>query len=202
MTFLSSRAAALLAHLSCRSRYQLRLFCTSSTFYAPSTPTAFRTSNGPCPIEFPPTCEVRVNGTQLTANLKGLKKKPGTAPPPDLGSAVRWNTSGPNRIEMVYVNSSQPAQAKVRFLATCPTRVAKFQQKFFLVVMLVATNSVESLVEDLKANSRRSNTEIKQKSKSPSCSLLSQVSHIRLSRQCLNLRTMTTTFKLARRRCH
>lgn len=48
---------------------------------------------------------------QLTANLKGLKKKPGTAPPADLGRPVR--TTGQNRVEMVYVNSQQPIQPKV-----------------------------------------------------------------------------------------
>jgi E3 SUMO-protein ligase PIAS1 len=68
-----------------------------------------------CPIEFPPTCEVRVNNVQLTANLKGLKKKPGTAPPPDLGKYARL-TALQNRVEMVYVNSQQPVQSKVRVL--------------------------------------------------------------------------------------
>ncbi|EAU93180.2 hypothetical protein CC1G_10548 [Coprinopsis cinerea okayama7 len=123
------------------SRYQLRLFCTSSVFYSPS-----RNSGFPCPIEFPPTCEVRVNGAQITASLKGLKKKPGTAPPPDLMKYVRLSTQQ-NRIEMVYVNSTQPVQSK----------------KFYLVVMLVETKTVDSLVENLKANCRRSSLEVRQK---------------------------------------
>ncbi|KAJ3551022.1 hypothetical protein NMY22_g51 [Coprinellus aureogranulatus] len=127
------------------SNYQLRLFCTSSIFYNSSTPAAFRNNLPPCPIEFPPTCEVRINGTLLTANLKGLKKKPGTAPPPDLGKCVRWNST-PNRLEMVYVNSTQPAQPK----------------KFYLVVMLVSTTTVDRLVENLKINSRRSAHEVRQ----------------------------------------
>ncbi|KAH7925216.1 hypothetical protein BV22DRAFT_1034323 [Leucogyrophana mollusca] len=126
---------------STTSKYQLRLFCTSSTFYSPN-PSAFRTSTGPCPIEFPPTCEVRVNSTQLSANLKGLKKKPGTAPPADLGKTVR--TTGPNRVEMVYVNSQQPVQPK----------------KFYLVVMLVEVTSVAQLVERLKKGKYRSGDEI------------------------------------------
>ncbi|KAG6862364.1 hypothetical protein C0995_011804 [Termitomyces sp. Mi166 len=89
-------------------KHQLRLFCTSSIFY--SGPNSFRTTV-PCPVEFPPTCEVRVNNVQLAANLKGLKKKPGTAPPPDIGKHCRF-TAIPNKIEMVYVNSQQPAQSK------------------------------------------------------------------------------------------
>lgn len=50
---------------------------------------------------------------QLSANLKGMKKKPGTAPPPDLGKAVRHTAGAANRVEMVYVNSQQPVQTKV-----------------------------------------------------------------------------------------
>jgi E3 SUMO-protein ligase PIAS1 len=63
-------------------------------------------------VEFPPTCEVRVNNVQLNANLKGLKKKPGTAPPPDITKLARL-VSTPNKVELVYVNSQQPVQNKV-----------------------------------------------------------------------------------------
>jgi E3 SUMO-protein ligase PIAS1 len=56
---------------------------------------------------------VRVNNLGLTANLKGLKKKPGTAPPPDLGKLVRLTPGATNRVEMVYVNSQQPVHGKV-----------------------------------------------------------------------------------------
>jgi E3 SUMO-protein ligase PIAS1 len=94
------------------SKHQLRLFCTSSLYHYHHH-TGFRTE-APCPIEFPATCEVRVNNVQLSANLKGLKKKPGTAPPPDLGKAIRLSSQMPNRVDMIYVNSQQPAQHKVR----------------------------------------------------------------------------------------
>ena len=58
---------------------------------------------------------MRVNNVQITANLKGLKKKPGTAPPPDLGKSVRLTPQSPNRVDMVYVNSQQPVAHKVIF---------------------------------------------------------------------------------------
>ncbi|KAF8230622.1 hypothetical protein L208DRAFT_1362781 [Tricholoma matsutake] len=126
------------------SKYQLRLFCTSSIFH--SGPNSFRATTSACPIEFPPTCEVRVNNVQLTANLKGLKKKPGTAPPPDLGKYVRL-TNVQNRVEMVYVNSQQPPQSK----------------KYYLVVMLVEVTSIDTLVSDLKVSSYRSSQDIRKK---------------------------------------
>jgi len=121
-------------------KYQLRLFCTSSTFY--SSGPAFRAQNEALPIEFPPTCEVRVNNVQLQANLKGLKKKPGTAPPADLGRSVKH--TGPNRVEMVYVNSQQPIQPK----------------RYYLIIMLVEVASVDQLVERLMQNKYRTQEEI------------------------------------------
>ncbi|KAJ7900293.1 PINIT domain-containing protein [Mycena olivaceomarginata] len=125
------------------SKYQLRLFCTSSTFYS-HTLNSFRPNAGPCLIEFPPTCEVRVNNVQLGANLKGLKKKPGTAPPPDLSKYIRLTTAT-NKVELMYVNTQQPVQSK----------------KFYLLVQLVETVKVETLVEELKKTGYKSSHDIR-----------------------------------------
>ncbi|KAF9535418.1 PINIT domain-containing protein [Crepidotus variabilis] len=122
--------------------YQLRLFCTSSIFFAGIS--AFKMSPMPCPIEFPPTCEVRINNTAVQANLKGLKKKPGTAPPPDITTFTRL--SGSTKVDMVYVNSQQPVQSK----------------KFFMIVMLVEATTTDALVSKLKTTNYRSAQDIKQ----------------------------------------
>ncbi|KAF7793338.1 hypothetical protein EIP86_004450 [Pleurotus ostreatoroseus] len=132
---------------SASPKYQLRLYCTSSTYYSQG-----RQNLGPCPIEFPPTCEVRVNNTQLNASLKGMKKKPGTAPPPDLGKLVRTASGSANRVEMVYVNSQQPIPCK----------------KYFLVVMLVEVTSVDQLIERLRKGKFKSSNEIVAKMKQQS----------------------------------
>ncbi|EIM92535.1 uncharacterized protein STEHIDRAFT_136385 [Stereum hirsutum FP-91666 SS1] len=131
---------------STSSPHQLRLYCTSSSYYAPAS---FRATSGPCPIEFPPTCEVRVNGTQITANMKGLKKKPGTAPPADLTKFTRMQAGVPSKVEMVYVNSQQnnnqqPAPPK----------------KYYIAVMLVKVTSVDQLITTLKATKRKTSEEI------------------------------------------
>ncbi|KAF9480995.1 hypothetical protein BDN70DRAFT_876865 [Pholiota conissans] len=125
------------------SKYQLRLFCTSSIFFAGLN--SFRSINMPCPMEFPPTCEVRVNSTQITANLKGLKKKPGTAPPPDIGKYSKL--TGHNKVEMVYVNSQQPVQSK----------------KYYMIVMLVEATTIDALVGNLKSHHLRTAQEVRQK---------------------------------------
>lgn len=105
---------------------------------------------------------------QLNANLKGLKKKPGTAPPPDITKLARL-VNTPNKVELVYVNSQQPVQNKVcdgasvrqpRNLTALPTK-----QKYYMVVVLVESTSVDDLVEKLKASSYRKSEDIKQKSK-------------------------------------
>lgn len=99
------------ANSSHRPRYQLRLYCTSSQYYI-QTGTSFRAAV--CPIEFPPTCEVRVNSQSLVTNFRGIKKKPGTAPPADITALTKRGTAGLfNQLEMVYVNSAQAVAGKV-----------------------------------------------------------------------------------------
>lgn len=96
---------------SCRSKYQLRIYCTSSAYY--TAPTAFRPqpTNTPCPMEFPNTCEIRVNNNNLHAQTKGLKKKAGTAPPANLGPHVRTTSGAINKVEMIYCNNN-PVQGQ------------------------------------------------------------------------------------------
>jgi hypothetical protein len=116
-------------------KYQLRLYCTSATYYSPST---YRANSELCPIEFPPTCEIRVNGMALNANTKGLKKKPGTAPPADLSKVVK--PSAANRLEMIYVNSTAnptntPAKvwcAPSQFIAACLHSLAEILRSCYV----------------------------------------------------------------------
>jgi hypothetical protein len=81
------------------SSYQLRLFCTSSKFYASPTQTE------ECPIKFPQTCEIYGNDVQLkSAFLKGIRKRLGTTPPPVL--SISPNVTR-NTVRMIYINSGQ-----------------------------------------------------------------------------------------------
>ncbi|KAG8835966.1 SUMO ligase siz1 [Serendipita sp. 399] len=93
----------------------------------------------PCPIEFPPTCEVRINNQVLSANFRGIKKKAGTAPPANITQLVRAASGQGNQVEMIYVNSSQPN-----------TNKQPIAQKYYLVVNLVEVTSVKELVERLR----------------------------------------------------
>ncbi|KAJ7689980.1 PINIT domain-containing protein [Mycena rosella] len=111
------------------SMYQVRLFCTSSKFYSPGY-----NGNVGCLVEFPATCEIYVNNVQLKgALLKGIKKRPGTAPPPDLGTSRR-TTLGQGQLEL---------------------------KKYYLVAQLVKTQSVSALVDQLRISRFVSSAEIR-----------------------------------------
>ncbi|KZT55971.1 hypothetical protein CALCODRAFT_471661 [Calocera cornea HHB12733] len=158
------------------SPYQLRLYCTSSTHYSTSS---FGRVN-PCPIEFPSTCEVRVNTTLLNANLRGLKKKPGTAPPADLGKTVRLAHSGSNKLDMIFMNNQTPFVPK----------------RFYALVNLVEATTVQQIVdrihkgkyrsrEDILARMRHSNKEDEDIVAGPaSLSLKCPMSYIRIKIPC------------------
>lgn len=102
-------------------------------------------------MEFPPACEVRVNNMQLQANLKGLKKKPGTTPPPDLGRLVKMSPGASNRLDMIYVNSQQPIHGKVsRLYYSEWRRLSDRHQKYYITVLLVEVTSTEELIDRLQ----------------------------------------------------
>lgn len=89
-------------------QYQLRLYCTSDTNYNQLRAQA---NQFPAPVEFPGTCEVKLNGVTLSANTKGIKKQPGTAPPvnltPKSGPAVVLTPGATNRAEVIYINTDK-----------------------------------------------------------------------------------------------
>ncbi|KAJ7199777.1 PINIT domain-containing protein [Mycena pura] len=123
------------------SGYQIRLFCTSSKFYSPHRP-----ANVDLLIEFPPTCEVFVNNEQIKGSLlKGMKKQPGTAPPPDI-RPVRAH----NAVRMVYISHTPQGQMHE-------------YKKFYIVAQLVQAHSVSTLVSQLRQTRFVSGDEIRHK---------------------------------------
>jgi E3 SUMO-protein ligase PIAS1 len=83
------------------------LFCTNEDFYNPSR---VNSAQQPAPIDFPGTCEIKLNDEPVNANTKGIKKQAGTAPPVDLGkagSALSLSPDTLNKVEMVYVNTEK-----------------------------------------------------------------------------------------------
>jgi len=89
-------------------QYEVRLYCTSDNNYSIGRPHA---SQFPAPIEFPQTCEIKLNGVTVNANTKGIKKQPGTTPPVNLsskkGPTVQIGPGQLNKIEVIYTNTEK-----------------------------------------------------------------------------------------------
>jgi E3 SUMO-protein ligase PIAS1 len=58
--------------------------------------------NGVQEIAFPHQSEIKVNGDEIKANLRGLKNKPGSTRPVDITTFLRLRTSYTNNIEFTY----------------------------------------------------------------------------------------------------
>ncbi|KAN0065672.1 E3 SUMO-protein ligase pli1 [Thecaphora frezii] len=116
--------------------YQARLFCTTHESYAVALSGRF-----PAPVEFPLTCEARVNGYPLSTNLRGSKKNAGRVPPPNLNKDghLIFQPQRQNRIELTYTNC---------------------QKKHVLIVGLCEVTSAEVLVERLRKKAYRSKEEV------------------------------------------
>ncbi|EPQ27442.1 uncharacterized protein PFL1_04980 [Pseudozyma flocculosa PF-1] len=118
------------------SAFQARLFCTTHEAYAVGLSGRFQ-----APVEFPLTCEVRVNGTQLSTNLRGSKKNVGRVPPPNLNkdNQLLLQSQRQNRIELTYTN--------------CPKR-------HVLIVAVCEVTSAEMLVERLRKKAHRTKEDV------------------------------------------
>lgn len=69
--------------------YRIMLFCAGD-------------STGVQHIAFPHQSELKVNGGDFKANLRGLKNKPGSTRPVDITSALRLRSSYTNNVDFTY----------------------------------------------------------------------------------------------------
>ncbi|AEO57449.1 hypothetical protein MYCTH_2138861 [Thermothelomyces thermophilus ATCC 42464] len=90
---------------------------------------------GPQDIAFPYQCELKVNGGDIKANLRGLKNKPGSTRPVDITDALRFRpASYPNNVELTY---------------------ALTQKKFYLALVVCKAISIETLVSQIQKKIRK-----------------------------------------------
>jgi E3 SUMO-protein ligase PIAS1 len=81
-------------------------------------------------IAFPHQSEIKVNGGEVKANLRGIKGKPGTTKPVDLTPYIRWKPGQyVNKIEVTY---------------------ALTQNKFYVGLYLVKRATTEQLANRVK----------------------------------------------------
>lgn len=59
-------------------------------------------------IAFPHQSEIKVNGGEIKANLRGLKNKPGSTRPVDITTALRLRPNNyDNNVELIYALTKQ-----------------------------------------------------------------------------------------------
>lgn len=102
------------------SSYRIFLFCASDV-------------SGAQDITFPHQSELRVNGGDFKANLRGLKNKPGSTRPVDVTSALRMRQGYMNNIDFTY---------------------ALTKQKFYLILNLCKISTVDELSATIAARRR------------------------------------------------
>ncbi|GAA6020304.1 hypothetical protein JCM10207_003219 [Rhodosporidiobolus poonsookiae] len=123
------------------AQYQVRLYCTSDTNWNVARPAS---NQFPAPIEFPPSAELRLNGVQVQANIKGIKKQPGTAPPVNLSEkkkmpAVNTAPGALNKVELVYTNT---------------------EKVYYMAAYLIEYTPIDKVVSRVKAGKTRSKEEV------------------------------------------
>ncbi|KAJ4232087.1 E3 SUMO-protein ligase pli1 [Fusarium solani] len=134
-------------------------------------------STGMQDIAFPHQSELKVNGGEIKANLRGLKNKPGSTRPVDITKALRLRPHYTNNVEFTY---------------------ALTNKKFYLVLNLCRVTTVDELVTRISTGRRipidMVKKELNEKAQDPDVVATSQVlslkcplSYMRLSLPCRGL---------------
>lgn len=115
-------------------------------------------------MEFPAACEANLNDHPLNANTKGIKKKAGTAPPPNVSSGLlRSGTSSANGKHSLDLQPGATNRLDLNYINT-----DKFH---YMVVYLVESKSVGDLVDKVRRNKRRTKEETIKHSECIACVL-------------------------------
>lgn len=104
--------------------YRLVLFCTQTD----------RVAYGNCVVEFPTHAEIRCNGTIVSANLRGIKNKPGTINPPDITSQAIIIQGVANKVDVTFAESKSAYTLTVYLVEknTVPVLVDKIRKRGFI----------------------------------------------------------------------
>ncbi|KAK4123893.1 hypothetical protein N657DRAFT_690543 [Parathielavia appendiculata] len=97
-------------------------------------------------IAFPYQCELKVNGGDIKANLRGLKNKPGSTRPVDITDSLRLRpASYTNNVELTYALTQKVGGASQK----------KGLEKFYLSLIVCKSVPVETLVLQIQKKIRK-----------------------------------------------
>ncbi|KAI8880480.1 hypothetical protein K501DRAFT_224749 [Backusella circina FSU 941] len=119
-----------------KAKYQVRFCCAVYSTHSQSLEKGL-------PLEFPNTCELKINETVVNNTaLRCIKGKPGTIHPADLTTGI--NKTGPNRAELLYVQT---------------------HQQFVAAIYIVERKTIESFIEEMKRSGQLSKERVLEKLK-------------------------------------
>ncbi|KFA65455.1 hypothetical protein S40285_00467 [Stachybotrys chlorohalonatus IBT 40285] len=121
-------------------------------------------------ISFPQQAELRINGGEFKANLRGLKNKPGSTRPADITNALRLRPNYTNNVEFVY---------------------ALTNKKYYLIANLCRITPVSELVTMIATRRRIPKatvvSELNKKAQDPDVVAMSQVLSLKCPLSCMRL---------------
>lgn len=107
------------------------------------------------PIDFPVSSEAKMNEVAVIANLRGIKKKPGTAPPAHVSNAKVGNPSRTSTNSTPPNNNSPIGSYALKLGSTKENNKVELvymntDKNYYLIVYFVEAFSVEQVVEKIK----------------------------------------------------
>lgn len=117
-------------------------------------------------IAFPYQCEIKINGGEVKANLRGLKNKPGSTRPVDITNLLRLKPSNYNNsLDFTYAltaKASRPASLAQDRAFLMLTPYTRFPQKFYLVLYICKTSTASELTSAIESRGRITTDSVRQ----------------------------------------
>ena len=106
-------------------------------------------------IAFPHQSEIKVNGGEVKANLRGLKNKPGSTRPVDITKELRLKIPQySNTVEITYALTSKVADGSLQVPTSPPTSLPSFPFFFVPFSAAIELSHAYSVVEILSVHIR------------------------------------------------
>ena len=138
--------------------YSLRLFCASSDHYrptsAPYTASTAHIRNIAIPIEYPSNPDVSIDYQNVPFKQRGLRGKPGSAPPLDLGSSANGLSLNTGRMTSFVFGHTGPTSKKkedwkVGTLNWTRSGALTIVQRFWFQIVLAEVHTKDELLSRL-----------------------------------------------------
>jgi E3 SUMO-protein ligase PIAS1 len=106
-------------------------------------------------ISFPHQAELKVNGFEVQANLRGLKNKPGSTRPVDITASLRLKPSNyTNSVDLTYALTTKVCLTSGWHLKRTHPKLT-CHQKYYVCLLVCRTKPVDTLVSQIQKKIRK-----------------------------------------------